>query len=327
MGRANVRASRERESGPSTARVGARLKVSGKTIYLGRWPTQEAADVARDRFVLHLGLDLPLRRPDASRKLGPATAAAMVAEAHAVQKQGTSSRYLGVRWEPRQERWIADAGPREGRVFIGSFDDEVEAARAHDRVAMQLLGDRAKLNFPRGTVRAASVESVRKELRAQRKASTTSRFIGVWKDSARTARKWLATLSLGEKTYALGRYRTEREAAVAFDRAALWYGSTRTPRNFPDLPLEPASAEMLVNELLHEVKKGTTSRFIGVCWNGFSFIASACSNGTSLYLGSFDDEAEAARAHDRVALRESGPNAKLNFDPETGEELVGWRIR
>jgi hypothetical protein len=33
---------------------------------------------------------------------------------------------------------------------LGHYDDEVEAARAYDRAAERLLGDRAKLNFELG---------------------------------------------------------------------------------------------------------------------------------------------------------------------------------
>lgn len=38
--------------------------------------------------------------------------------------------------------------PGEGTKYAGRYFDEMEAARAHDRKARELLGDRAKLNFP-----------------------------------------------------------------------------------------------------------------------------------------------------------------------------------
>ena len=42
-----------------------------------------------------------------------------------------------------------------------------------------------------------------------------------------------------------------------------------------------------------------------------------------LHLGEFSDEVSAAHAYDRIARRLLGDEARLNFHPETGEELLG----
>ena len=60
---------------PGRQRFKARLHVAGRDIHLGRWPSQRAADIARDRAVLKLKIDSPLRYPKEARKLGPAKSA------------------------------------------------------------------------------------------------------------------------------------------------------------------------------------------------------------------------------------------------------------
>ncbi len=43
-------------------------------------------------------------------------------------------------------------------------------------------------------------------------------------------------------------------------------------------------------------------------------------------LGAFGSEELAAEAYDKAARKLHGSNAKLNFHPDTGEELCGQRV-
>lgn len=52
------------------------------------------------------------------------------------------SRFIGV--SPWGKKWQAAVG----RHYLGLFDDEVEAAKARDRKALELYGEHAWLNFP-----------------------------------------------------------------------------------------------------------------------------------------------------------------------------------
>jgi hypothetical protein len=59
----------------------------------------------------------------------------------------------GVCWDSLKKRWIArikvDAGDgKSKKKYLGSFEDEVEAALAYDKVANEYQGDQAQLNFP-----------------------------------------------------------------------------------------------------------------------------------------------------------------------------------
>lgn len=59
--------------------------------------------------------------------------------------------------------------------------------------------------------------------------------------------------------------------------------------------------------------KGGSSRFVGVSRCRKKWRAGIFRHGEYHYLGLFDDEAEAAKARDRLAVELHGPYAHLNF--------------
>ncbi len=65
--------------------------------------------------------------------------------------KGSEARPGEVLWRerlPRGDKWQA-AVPHDGKpMYLGLFDEEVEAARVRDRKAYELAGEFAVLNFP-----------------------------------------------------------------------------------------------------------------------------------------------------------------------------------
>jgi len=59
-----------------------------------------------------------------------------------------SSKFKGVCYNKRWGQWVVWIRYDGRNIFVGRFDDEIEAARAYDRQAAVLFGEFAYLNFP-----------------------------------------------------------------------------------------------------------------------------------------------------------------------------------
>jgi hypothetical protein len=233
----------------------ANLTLDGVVHNLGRWPDEKRAAVARDRAVLFFGLAAALNLPRTSRRLGAASVEVLRREATLVSPHRKFiGHYIGV-------TRAADGG-FHARIYLGdrrgdrithiaSFSSEKNAAIAYDRVARRMRPD-APLNFPERRYRPASIEQMRTWARKvnQLRRGKWNRFAGV----NRLGDRWAAALAVKigavKQTLYLGTWTSEREAALARDRAVLHYGCTRARINFPEeaADLVPADAASLVAE-------------------------------------------------------------------------------
>ena len=64
------------------------------------------------------------------------------------KQRGTRSRFKGVSYDKRRDRYFAQCDFGGKHRWLGFFDDEVEAARAYDRAAVEECGEFARVNFP-----------------------------------------------------------------------------------------------------------------------------------------------------------------------------------
>lgn len=59
----------------------------------------------------------------------------------------THSKFKGVSWHKRKNKWIATCAVNSKNKFLGYFSNEIDAAKAYDKTAKELHGEFAKTNF------------------------------------------------------------------------------------------------------------------------------------------------------------------------------------
>ncbi len=136
---------------------------------------------------------------------------------------GAMSPYKGIYRTPYA--WEARIAVDGTRLQIGSFVDEIEAAKAYDACARYYFGEFARTNFE--GAKSLPVEHYQ-QIRLQR---YTSKYRGVaW--YPRTNR-WRSKFTFGGKlvqSYHL----SEEDAAQAYDKAAKFYLGDKAKLNFPN---------------------------------------------------------------------------------------------
>ena len=187
-----------------------------------------------------MALPPPKRPRVAEPRAAHAAAPAAVAQRRAAGQP--TSRYVGVCWDWKKQRWRAEIFAEGRSHHLGGFADEEKAARAFDKAARRLRGAdahgggrngdrRLRLNFPTKKEAAAAPDVKDKPVDedalaaaeatvAQRKAAgqTSSRYFGV--DWQRDKRRWRAQIRHEGRNQELGCWETEEEAARKFDNAA-----------------------------------------------------------------------------------------------------------
>lgn len=167
------------------------------------------------------------------------------------RKQGEcSSRFKGVSWHGRDQHWAAKIRMHGRAVHLGAFPNEVEAAHAYDQAAREAHGEFAAVNFPRPGERSAISSKLHSPADTsfvygrRKRAGGSSQFLGVtWmKQSSR----WRARIGLNGHIRLIGDFRSESDAAMAYDAEARAQFGQYAALNFPGVGERSAITGILV---------------------------------------------------------------------------------
>lgn len=126
-----------------------------------------------------------------------------------------TSKYKGVSWKKRQQRWQAAIAVDDKDIHLDTFSTDIEGAIAYNEAAKKYYGEFARLNeivIPDGFI-----------FTPEKKYSSEYWGVCLHKPSGR----WIAKISGHGKMVNIGMYATEIEAAQAYNDAAIKFGKKR----------------------------------------------------------------------------------------------------
>lgn len=142
-----------------------------------------------------------------------------------IDKKRGISTYRGVSYHPPSKRWSAKITHKKKTVFIGTFDDPEDAARAYNDKAKEVFGEHTFLN---------DVED--KEYKVINRTAEKigeSGFRGVIYNKMNG--KWIARFSHNNKKVHVGTFEDKIEAAKAYDKKIFEIKGSGAILNFPEL--------------------------------------------------------------------------------------------
>jgi len=252
-----------------------------------------------------------------------------------------SSRYKGVSWAKRDQKWKAYIAVAGVKHWLGYFCDEEKAARAYDAAAYAAFGEFAYLNFAPNTTIAERPRL--NDERAYRTVETlgqpsgpqtipvvngpfalcdpqdfllTSHFnwYAEYVGSLRCSVTHLCGHTIPMHDLVLrstGQRRVTHRDGNAFNNC---HENLRTPQSSRILAYK-TRAYKTTKPRSSSRYKGVWKRLIGGKWTSTIIV-----KGTPRHLGSFPNEEDAARAYDKAAREVFGRFAYLNF-PEQQSQI------
>jgi len=151
-----------------------------------------------------------------------------------IKKEGTTSQYIGVYKKKAKNKYQASIIINYKFIFLGYFDNEIDAAEKRDLYVVQNKLDYHVLNFP-----LKKEEYLKKDKIETKLKKTNSNYIGIFKTRYN---KFGSNINIGDKKIWLGSFETALEAAVAYDKYIVINNIPHKTLNFPkDYDYDPDS--------------------------------------------------------------------------------------
>ncbi|KIP28272.1 AP2/ERF family transcription factor [Bacillus thuringiensis] len=171
--------------------------------------------------------------------------------------------------------------------------------------------DGNQLNFQKDNLKITDAKYISQKRKGNR--NSTSKYKGVSWDKIR--KKWMSSIKNNEQTMYLGRYDSENDAALAYNKAAIEIFGEHAYQN--KIGEDNSAEEINVGKCLKPRRKSSvSSNYRGVRKINNSWISQISKNRKLYHLGSFKNELEAARTYDKKAIELYGDKAILNFPEE-----------
>jgi len=149
------------------------------------------------------------------------------------KKKGKNNKYCGVR-KISQTTYEARIGYEGKSIVLGNFIFEEDAAKAYNDKAIELYGEKAKLNIIDENAEIPVIPKRNQDkLGKKPNIKTSSQYIGVSWD--KRGSKWVSYISVNSKRKFLGYFKNEIDAAIIYNSAAiLYYGESAILNNIED---------------------------------------------------------------------------------------------
>ncbi len=145
---------------------------------------------------------------------------------NSIGNKNSSSIYKGITFRKSHNKWEARIQINNKLIYLGLYSNKKSAAKMYDYMADKHFKDFAVLNFPNKLLTKTEFEKM--DSRIQPSSSRRGVFL------LAKYNKWVASIKINNKTYSLGAYLDEINAAKVYDYYAHKLLDKRAKLNFPN---------------------------------------------------------------------------------------------
>ena len=219
--------------------------------------------------------------------------------------ESKKTKYVGVSWNKRTQRWIANIKINGKSKHLGYFDSDYDAAMKYDEEARQ-HGKSVNVPIHPSDDQAEKQKKPRKLSDIERMERQETEYVGVsW---SKQQQRWHAWIHYGKKKNYLGLFDTDYEAAMRYDEEARKQGKAVNFK-FSDEDVQAEKQKKPRKLKGKERIERQETEYVGVSWNKDSqqWSSRIRINKHVKKLGYYDKAYDAAKRYDEEARKHGRP--------------------